>query len=76
MELSLLAALRSIFGIYQPIQYVDYSTASDGSIMSVNVVPAGLAGVNMEYVASVLLFAVVLVCVFKLLGVVLKAIVS
>lgn len=52
--------LSSLFGVYTPISYTDSS--------GVSVVPAGLAGVNMEYVASVFLFALVLWCLFRLLG--------
>lgn len=52
--------LSALFGSYQPVFYTDTS--------GVNIIPSGLAGVNMEYVASVFLFALVLWCLFRLLG--------
>ncbi len=54
--------IRGLLGTYTPI--------TDGT----GVIPSGLAGVNIEYVVCAVLFGICLVCVFKLLGVVLKAI--
>ncbi|MEA4896592.1 MAG: hypothetical protein VB064_15215 [Oscillospiraceae bacterium] len=56
----MIEAIRNIFGTYSPI------VNPDGTI------PSGLAGVNMEYVAVVALFAICLICVFKIIGVVVR----
>ena len=61
-------AIRALFGGYAPTMVLN----SDDTFY----VPSGIAGVNFEYIAAVVLFAIVLVCVFKLLGVVLSAIVK
>lgn len=61
----MLEAIQSIFGVYTPITYV-----ADG----VSVIPAGLSGVNMEYVLEGVLFAICLMSVFKIIGVILKKI--
>lgn len=53
----MLDLIRSIFGVYTPITY-----GPD------NIIPAGLAGVNMEYVLGGVLFGIVLICFFKILG--------
>ena len=64
----LITAIRALFGSYVPTMVIN----ADETFY----VPDGLAGVNFEYIAAVLLFAIALVCVFKLLGVVLSAIVK
>jgi hypothetical protein len=56
----MLEAIRTIFGTYSPI------VNSDGTI------PSGLSGVNVEYVAEVVLFAICLICVFKIIGAVIR----
>lgn len=53
-------ALRTIFGTYTPIMSPD------------GIIPSGFAGVNMEYVAGVVLFAICFVCVFKIIGAVIR----
>lgn len=57
---TLVDLLRSLFGPYTPISYVDSSGAS--------VIPSGFAGVNVEYVAQLALFGLVVWCLFRLLG--------
>lgn len=52
--------LVALFGTYTPVFYTDTS--------GVDIIPAGFAGVDMEYIASVCLFALVLWCLFRLLG--------
>lgn len=51
---------RAFFGTYTPVSYVDGSGSS--------IIPAGLSGVDFEYVLSVLLFALIVYCLFRLLG--------
>lgn len=51
---------RALFGVYSPVSY----TLADGT----SVVPAGAAGVDFEYVLSVCIFALVVYCLFRLLG--------
>lgn len=61
--------LTDIFGIYTPVLTDVYDEA--GNYVG-SVVASGMAGVDWPYLAGVLLFAIVLVSVFKLLGVILK----
>lgn len=61
--------LMDIFGIYTPVLTDVYDEA--GNYVG-SVVASGMAGVDWPYIAGVLLFAIVLVSVFKLLGVILK----
>lgn len=65
---SLQAVLRDLFGVYTPrTQTVD--TYYDGQVVATaqQVIP-GLAGLDWEWLASVFLFALVLFCLFRLLG--------
>lgn len=59
---TMLDLMSTIFGVYTPI--VDDS----------GVALSGMAGVNWEYVGGVVLFAVVLVSFFRIVGGVLKKI--
>lgn len=52
--------IENIFGVYTPI------TDANGIALS------GMAGVNWQYIAGVLLFSIVLVSFLKLVGVLLK----
>lgn len=61
--------LTDIFGTYAPVMTEVYDEA--GNYVG-SVVASGMAGVDWPYIAGVLLFAIVLVSVFKLLGVILK----
>ena len=61
--------LQDIFGVYTPITTEVYSDA--GEYVG-TVVASGMAGVDWQYLAGVALFAIVLISVFKLLGVILK----
>ena len=54
------AVIESIFGVYTPV------TDAEGVVVS------GMAGVDWPYIAGAVLFAIVLFCFFKLVGVVLK----
>lgn len=49
-----------LFGAYTPVTYQSAS--------GFDIIPDGLAGVDMSYVASVLLFSIVLYSLFRLLG--------
>lgn len=51
---------RALFGVYTPVTYRDAS--------GLDIVPAGLSGVNIEYVAQVVLFSLVLFFLFRLLA--------
>ena len=66
------AALYSIFGEYTPNTYTQVIVNADGTTESYEVVPAGLAGVDWEWVGGVFLFSVMLYCLLRLLGGVLK----
>lgn len=57
----MLDALRGIMGEYVPITY-----GSDA------IIPSGLAGVNMEYVAGCVLFAIGVYSVFRLIGIIVR----
>lgn len=53
--------MHTFFGPYVPISYTDAT--------GTNVVPAGLAGVDLEYVLSVCVFSLVVYSLFRLLGI-------
>ena len=61
----------SIFGSYEPVTQETVITETiDGSTVEtvIRTVAPGLAGVDFEWIGSVLLFGVVLLCLGKLLG--------
>ena len=64
--------MGSIFGVYQPNSYQSVVQLSDGTAQIVEVVPSGAAGVDWQYVGGVFLFGVMLYCIFRLFGAVLK----
>ena len=53
--------LRTLFGTYTPITY-----GAD------SLVPAGLSGVNMEYVFQAILFIVVVYSFFRIVGLIIS----
>lgn len=57
----MLDALRAILGDYVPVTY-----GSDA------VIPSGLAGVNMEYVAGAVIFILGVYSVFRLIGIIIR----
>ena len=61
-----------LFGEYVPITYDVTVPVSDGSVESYQAVASGLAGVDWEWLAGVLLFAIVLYAFLRLVGVFLK----
>ena len=63
--------IQSIFGVYEPVTTTAvYTETVDGETITtlVDVVADGSAGVDYEYLAGVLLFAILLFCMMKLLG--------
>ena len=65
------AVIASIFGTYEPVTTTAVVTETvDGETVTtlVDVVASGSAGVDYEYLAGVLLFGIMLYCLFKLLG--------
>lgn len=66
------SAVVSIFGEYQPPTYETVVVLSDGSAQVVQQIPDGAAGVDWEYVCGIILFAVLLYCILRLVGVVLR----
>ena len=71
-DLSMRSALTAIFGEYTP-KTQTVSTYYDGQLLetSTEYVP-GVAGMDMEWIAGVLVFTVLLYCLMKFLGGVFK----
>lgn len=71
-DLTMRSALTAIFGEYTP-KTQTVSTYYDGQLLdtSIEYVP-GVAGMDMEWIAGVIVFAVLLYCFMKLLGGVFK----
>lgn len=67
--------IEAIFGTYAPVMTTEHFVVSgvDGNALeAVDVVASGLAGVDWPWVAGVLLFAVVLYCLLRMIGGLLK----
>ena len=65
------AVIRSVFGEYEPVMTtVAITETVDGETVTtlVDAVADGASGVDYEYLAGVLLFGIMLYCMFKLLG--------
>lgn len=61
--------LRSFFGVYTPPTYTVTQYDAEGSIVSVaSVIPDGAAGVDWQYIAGVIIFAIVVWVFFRTLG--------
>jgi len=71
-DLTMRSALTAVFGEYQP-KTQTVSTYYDGQLLdsSTEYVP-GVAGMDMEWIAGVIVFTVLLYCLMKLLGGVFK----
>lgn len=65
----LIDVLESIFGDYTPVSYPLYNQVTEQWDV---VIPSGAAGVDWQYVAGVILFAVCLYGVLRILGGVLR----
>lgn len=66
------SALGSIFGEYTPNTYTQVVINADGTTESYEIVPDGLAGVDWEWIGGLFLFGIMLYCLLRLLGGVLK----
>lgn len=71
-DAALPAALVSLFGEYRPRTQTVTEYRSDGSSVTYQQVIPGAAGLDFVWLASVALFALVLFCIFKLIGGLLK----
>lgn len=71
-ENAFVSALSNLFGPYTPRTRTVTTTQANGTVMEVQEPVPGLAGLDWPWLASVALFSVVLVCLFKLVGVVAK----
>lgn len=61
--------LISVLGVYTPVSYAQSIYDAAGTLKEVvNVIPAGLAGVDWLYVLSGLLLIVVVYALFRALG--------
>lgn len=64
--------LDELFGAYQPKVQTVEEHLEDGSVVSYQQYVPGAAGIDWDWLAAVGLFALVLFCVFKLIGGLLK----
>lgn len=73
---TILEWVQSILGEYEPIKYTltQGVAGTDGNIARItsNVIPNGLAGVNIEYLVTACLLLIVIYSVFRLMGVLLQ----
>lgn len=65
-------ALIDILGAYEPVETIREIELIDGTMYQYSAVPDGLAGVDWPWIGSAILLIVVLFCLFKLLGGVLR----
>lgn len=65
---SLVDAVNSLFGRYNPRTHVVTTYLSDGTTVETVEVLPGLAGLDYAWLASVLLFALALYCIFRMIG--------
>lgn len=59
--------LQSVLGVYHPITYETYQMI-DEQMVVVDVIPAGVAGVDWLYVLSGVAFILCVYAVFRILG--------
>lgn len=67
-ETTLPGVVTSLFGTYTPRTQTVTEFLSDGSTVSYTEVVPGVAGLDWPWITSVSLFAMVLYCVFRLIG--------
>ena len=67
--------INAILGAYEPVSYVEeryvFSAEQPDVVVEMitgEIIPAGLAGVDWSYVITGLVFVVVVYCLFKTLG--------
>lgn len=65
---SLRVAVEALFGPYTPRTHIVTTILSDGSVLETAEVLPGLAGLDYTWLASVLLFALALYCIFRMIG--------
>lgn len=66
--MDMISWLRSFFGTYSPPTYT-VTEYVDGQISSISqIIPAGAAGVDWQYIAGVAIFAIVVLVFFRTLG--------
>lgn len=51
--------LQQVFGTYTPITYTDNG---------VDIIPSGMAGVDWTFIAGIVIFIVITICIFKTIG--------
>lgn len=51
--------LQQVFGTYTPNTYTDNG---------VDIIPSGMAGVDWTYIAGIVIFLVITICIFKTIG--------
>lgn len=66
-EGSVVSVLTSILGEYSPATYQTITYMDDATVVTTEIVP-GLAGLDWPWIASAGIFALMLFCLFKLLG--------
>lgn len=59
--------LEQILGRYNPVTYTAYEYIED-SMLSYEVIPSGVAGVDWLYILSGVAFLIVIYSIFRLLG--------
>ena len=68
-------AFQAVFGTYTPVMTTNVTTTSSSAEVNqvlTSGVAGGAAGVDYEYIAGIFLFAVLLYCILRLLGGILK----
>ena len=65
---SLADAVRTVFGEYNPRTHTVTTYLTDGTAVTAEEVIPGLAGLDYVWLASVLLFALSLYCIFRMIG--------
>lgn len=67
--MDMIAWLRSFFGTYSPPTYTVTEFGVDGMVTySAQIIPDGAAGVDWQYVAGVVIFAIVVLVFLRTLG--------
>ena len=62
------AILANLFGSYSAPTYRAVQELSDGTLVNVDIIPPGLAGVDIPWVAGVFLFGLTLYCLLRIVG--------
>lgn len=71
---TLLSWISHVLGVYTPTSYIEYIYDFQGQVIGTqNTIPAGLAGVDWQYIVTALFLLITIYSVFRLLGVLLQA---